>query len=156
MQSDSDSERLYLIDAYNIPVSTSQVFPWPLFTRKVKVVLNSTTDLRGIMISSISVIYASYIFPFFCISFNYNSSLLIFLAVEYIDICPSGKGYIPVEGTLIFGQTSYTGISNSNKSNSHFKLKPNGRDGLYFRRKIVFIQVLISIIRFFPHRCHQM
>ncbi|XP_060543387.1 latent-transforming growth factor beta-binding protein 2 [Pantherophis guttatus] len=29
-------------------------------------------------------------------------------SVEYIDICPSGKGYIPVEGTLIFGQTSYT------------------------------------------------
>ncbi|XP_077179348.1 latent-transforming growth factor beta-binding protein 2 [Paroedura picta] len=29
-------------------------------------------------------------------------------SVEYIEICPSGKGYIPVEGTLIFGQTSYT------------------------------------------------
>nr|XP_034964450.1 latent-transforming growth factor beta-binding protein 2 [Zootoca vivipara] len=29
-------------------------------------------------------------------------------SVEYTDICPSGKGYIPVEGTLIFGQTSYT------------------------------------------------
>ncbi|XP_008122604.2 latent-transforming growth factor beta-binding protein 2 isoform X1 [Anolis carolinensis] len=29
-------------------------------------------------------------------------------SVDYIEICPSGKGYIPVEGTLIFGQTSYT------------------------------------------------
>ncbi|XP_044291867.1 latent-transforming growth factor beta-binding protein 2 isoform X3 [Varanus komodoensis] len=29
-------------------------------------------------------------------------------SVEYIEICPSGKGYIPVEGTLIFGQISYT------------------------------------------------
>uniref|UniRef100_A0A8C8SRE6 Latent-transforming growth factor beta-binding protein 1 n=1 Tax=Pelusios castaneus TaxID=367368 RepID=A0A8C8SRE6_9SAUR len=28
--------------------------------------------------------------------------------VEYSEICPSGKGYIPVEGTLLFGQTSYT------------------------------------------------
>uniref|UniRef100_A0A8C0JEB2 Latent transforming growth factor beta binding protein 2 n=1 Tax=Chelonoidis abingdonii TaxID=106734 RepID=A0A8C0JEB2_CHEAB len=28
--------------------------------------------------------------------------------VEYSEICPSGKGYIPVEGILLFGQTSYT------------------------------------------------
>lgn len=39
--------------------------------------------------------------------FLFPSSML---PVEYIDICPSGKGYIPVEGMLIFGQTSYTGI----------------------------------------------
>uniref|UniRef100_A0A452HKU1 Latent transforming growth factor beta binding protein 2 n=1 Tax=Gopherus agassizii TaxID=38772 RepID=A0A452HKU1_9SAUR len=30
------------------------------------------------------------------------------ILVEYSEICPSGKGYIPVEGTLLFGQTSYT------------------------------------------------
>uniref|UniRef100_A0A8D0HNQ8 Latent-transforming growth factor beta-binding protein 1 n=1 Tax=Sphenodon punctatus TaxID=8508 RepID=A0A8D0HNQ8_SPHPU len=30
------------------------------------------------------------------------------VVVEYSEICPSGKGYIPVEGTLLFGQTSYT------------------------------------------------
>lgn len=87
-------------------------------------------------------------FPFFCAWFNYNCSLSIFLAVEYIDICPSGKGYIPVEGTLIFGQTSYTGTSDSNKSNSHFKLKLNGMGGLCFRINISFIHVLISIISF--------
>ncbi|XP_061467717.1 latent-transforming growth factor beta-binding protein 2 isoform X2 [Rhineura floridana] len=29
-------------------------------------------------------------------------------SVDYIEICPSGKGYILVEGTLIFGQPSYT------------------------------------------------
>lgn len=29
-------------------------------------------------------------------------------SVEYLEICPSGKGYIPVEGMLIFGQASYT------------------------------------------------
>ncbi|XP_075782988.1 latent-transforming growth factor beta-binding protein 2 isoform X2 [Pelodiscus sinensis] len=28
--------------------------------------------------------------------------------VEYSEICPSGRGYIPVEGTVLFGQTSYT------------------------------------------------
>uniref|UniRef100_A0A4X2LSH4 Latent-transforming growth factor beta-binding protein 2 n=1 Tax=Vombatus ursinus TaxID=29139 RepID=A0A4X2LSH4_VOMUR len=28
--------------------------------------------------------------------------------VEFSEICPSGKGYIPVEGTWMFGQTTYT------------------------------------------------
>ncbi|XP_068948321.1 latent-transforming growth factor beta-binding protein 2 [Petaurus breviceps papuanus] len=28
--------------------------------------------------------------------------------VEFSKICPSGKGYIPVEGTWMFGQTTYT------------------------------------------------
>ena len=29
--------------------------------------------------------------------------------VEFSEICPSGKGYIPVEGAWMFGQTTYTG-----------------------------------------------
>ncbi|XP_019495948.1 PREDICTED: latent-transforming growth factor beta-binding protein 2 isoform X1 [Hipposideros armiger] len=29
-------------------------------------------------------------------------------SVEFSEICPSGKGYIPVEGAWMFGQTSYT------------------------------------------------
>ncbi|XP_014639891.1 PREDICTED: latent-transforming growth factor beta-binding protein 2 isoform X1 [Ceratotherium simum simum] len=29
-------------------------------------------------------------------------------SVEFSDICPSGKGYIPVEGAWMFGQTTYT------------------------------------------------
>uniref|UniRef100_A0A8C4LX70 Latent-transforming growth factor beta-binding protein 2 n=1 Tax=Equus asinus asinus TaxID=83772 RepID=A0A8C4LX70_EQUAS len=29
-------------------------------------------------------------------------------SVEFSEICPSGKGYIPVEGAWLFGQTTYT------------------------------------------------
>lgn len=29
--------------------------------------------------------------------------------VEFSELCPSGQGYIPVEGTWTFGPTMYTG-----------------------------------------------
>nr|XP_044629945.1 latent-transforming growth factor beta-binding protein 2 isoform X3 [Equus asinus] len=31
-------------------------------------------------------------------------------SVEFSEICPSGKGYIPVEGAWLFGQTTYTAL----------------------------------------------
>lgn len=37
------------------------------------------------------------------------SELRCLLTVEFSEICPSGKGYIPVEGAWTFGQTMYTG-----------------------------------------------
>lgn len=37
------------------------------------------------------------------------SELRCLPTVEFSEICPSGKGYIPVEGAWTFGQTMYTG-----------------------------------------------